>query len=108
MKQYTIIDESGRAYMTGTDRKALNAMLACNAVRAHTARKRYAIRISCNLDAIRTKLQSKVDDSRMLSCDRRAAGEMLVKIDKEMQSGRLFYEMTAEDSAYKWRYYFFA
>lgn len=82
MKKYTLIDASGRAYITTTDRKALEMMLSTESVRCSTARKEYALRgqNGTELQNLVSRLEETVTNGRGLPCDRLAAAKMLATI----------------------------
>lgn len=82
MKHYTLIDASGRAYITATDRKALEMMLSTESVRCSTARKEYALRgqNGTELQNLVSRLEETATNGHGLPCDRLAAAKMLATI----------------------------
>lgn len=108
MTNYTLIDKSGVSYITPLDRRALSAMLEVNAMKAHTARKDYTIKLSGKLPEITDALSRKANDPRALSFERQSAERMLNKAIKEERAGRIFWELHAIDKTYHAIYYFFA
>jgi hypothetical protein len=108
MRTFTVIDKSGLAYMTQTDRNALKLMLATESVRCCTAKKQYWMRGSQKLSEIKEHLESMVADARTLHWDREGAQRMLAKIKSELEAGKIFYELQVVSKTYNWTYYFFA
>ena len=108
-RYYKLIDSTGRAYITKTDREALAFMLAMEGVKAHTARKNYQIRGSQDLGRITDRLTKTLEDSRALDFEKRDAGRMLQTIEKELAAGRIFYELeVTEGGKPAGKYHYFA
>lgn len=88
---YTLIDPSGHPYITATDRKALNAMLATHCVRANTARKQYAIRIAqpSELQDVKNALRAKAEGAiPAVPSERARCAGMLDKIRDDENGGK--------------------
>ena len=86
MKNYPLIDVSGRTHITATDRKALEMMLAAECIRCTTTRKEYALRgqNGAELRTVIERLKHTIADRRSLPCDRLASGRMLSTIQSRM------------------------
>jgi len=88
MTNFVLIDRTGRAYMTGLDRKALGAMTAVRAVEAHTAKKQYRITPSDKYAEILADLNARRDDARRLHFEREDARKMAEKMEQARREGR--------------------
>ena len=80
-RQFTLIDASGRTYITPTDRRVLKAMIATESIRACSARKQYAIRgENGELDRAVTILEATAQRANTLPGEREACRKMLQRI----------------------------
>lgn len=97
---YTLIDPSGRCYITATDRQALNTMLVSGKTEACTQRKRYGIRPeSGELAKAVATLTASADGtlSFVLPSERAACGRMLDTIRKQQDLGKTCYCLLVMD-----------
>ena len=92
-RNYTLIDASGRPYLTATDRKALDAMIATESVRANTARKQYAIRqaTASEFRAVNDGLEWNAVNPKSGRSDKEAAKRMLETIHKLQKENKTCY-----------------
>lgn len=90
--RYTLVDASGRPYITATDRKALETMLATGTVRARSARKTYAIRVAqvAEIDRVKAALRtkSKPECRYTIAAEKTACAKVLETVEANLSLGK--------------------
>jgi len=102
-RRFKLVEIHYHAYITATDRAALNAMLAVNATEAQTKRKKYRL-VEGNLE----KFKDKAKEAAEGKYGRTFAQAALRTIEAELKAGRSFYQLIVTESNETYRYDLFA
>ena len=112
MKNFYLIDASGNAYITDTERKVLNKMILEDSSFARTARKEYKIYpYSSTIEDIKNEIKKRFDSSlnegRPFEFERKDLRNMLDLIKAAEKMYNLFvFEVTDPDGR-KYQQFFF-